>query len=470
MHGNLELKLVGGVLAAMLGLASALPAAAQNGAAAAPQQTGAPSDAELDAIEERYKAVLKQLEEIERQQQAIDQLITRAAAVESARGAPAAAPQKAAATQAPQAQPAQQAAARPTQQAAARPAQQPANSAGRAGESQPVPTVAAERREELESQQQVPDLPRVSSEVGGVLTPKGRIVVEPSMAYSYSSVSRVAIEGFTILPALLIGIIDVVEADRDTYLTSLSARMGLTHRLELEVKSSYVYRKDATRSREYLKDSISDNVFNANGNGLGDYEIGLRYQFARRKPTSPYLVGNLRYKAANGTDPFAIATQSQLSGEPQFAQQLPTGSGFRSLSPSLTFIYPTDPVVFFGSIGYMWTQADDKGTWLDADGKRYGFGVVNPGDAIRTSFGLGLGLNERSSLSLSYALDKFTKTYIETASVPEIAGSDVTVGKLLVGYSLKLNNGAPLNLAVGIGTTGDAADTDLTFRMPFSFR
>ena len=29
MHGNLELKLVGGVLAAMLGLASTLPAAAQ---------------------------------------------------------------------------------------------------------------------------------------------------------------------------------------------------------------------------------------------------------------------------------------------------------------------------------------------------------------------------------------------------------------------------------------------------------
>jgi hypothetical protein len=27
----------------------------------------------------------------------------------------------------------------------------------------------------------------------------------------------------------------------------------------------------------------------------------------------------------------------------------------------------------------------------------------------------------------------------------------------------------PLNLAVGIGTTGDAADTDLTFRMPFTF-
>lgn len=48
-------------------------------------------------------------------------------------------------------------------------------------------------------------------------------------------------------------------------------------------------------------------------------------------------------------------------------------------------------------------------------------------------------------------------------------GSDVTVGKLLVGYSLRLQNGAPLNLAFGVGTTGDASDTDITFRMPFTF-
>jgi hypothetical protein len=38
-----------------------------------------------------------------------------------------------------------------------------------------------------------------------------------------------------------------------------------------------------------------------------------------------------------------------------------------------------------------------------------------------------------------------------------------------VGYSLRLANGAPLNVAFGIGTTGDASDTDFTFRVPFTF-
>jgi hypothetical protein len=246
-------------------------------------------------------------------------------------------------------------------------------------------------------------------------------------------------------------------------------RYGLTNRLEMELKGSYVYRDDATRSREFLTNSVEDSVFNAKGEGPGDWELGMRYQFPRRRPTAPYVVGNLRFKAANGTDPFELATQSTLAGDPQFSSRLPTGSGFRSVSPSVTFIYPTDPVVFFGNLGYLWTEEDDKGITFDEDGNALGFGLVDPGDALRLSFGLGLGLNDRSSFSISYQLDQFSKTFIETAATQEIIGSDVTVGKLLVGYSLRLANGTPLNLAFSVGTTGDASDTDLTFRMPFTF-
>lgn len=328
--------------------------------------------------------------------------------------------------------------------------------------------VASERKQQLEAQsREIPELPRVSSDVGGVLTPRGRLTIEPSLGFTYSSVNRIAVEGFTILPALLVGVIDVVEADRDTYTARLTARYGVTDRFEAELSGAYVYRDDATRSREFLTGATEDRVFKAQGQGLGDIELGLRYQFKRRSPSSPFLIANLRIKSDTGTDPFEIATLSTLEGQPKFSTELPTGSGFWSINPSLTFIYPTDPVVFFGNVGYLWTLEDDKGTSVDADGKVTGFGRVDPGDAYRLSFGLGLGLNESSSFSISYQLDQFTKTWIETAVTPEIAGSDVTIGKLLIGYSLRLPDGAPLNLAVGVGTTEDAPDTDLTFRMPF---
>jgi len=49
------------------------------------------------------------------------------------------------------------------------------------------------------------------SDQPGVLTPRGALVVEPSYQYSYSSVERVDLIGYTIIPAILIGLIDARE-------------------------------------------------------------------------------------------------------------------------------------------------------------------------------------------------------------------------------------------------------------------
>src|SRR5690606_5452585 len=43
----------------------------------------------------------------------------------------------------------------------------------------------------------------------GVLTPRGRFVLEPSLQLGYSSNDRVALVGYTVIPAILIGLIDV---------------------------------------------------------------------------------------------------------------------------------------------------------------------------------------------------------------------------------------------------------------------
>ena len=301
----------------------------------------------------------------------------------------------------------------------------------------PPPVVGQEQKQEKEAaENKQPDLPRINADVGGVLTPQGRLVLEPSVQYLYASVSRLSIEGFTILPSLLIGVIDVVEADRDTYIGALTARYGVTSRLEAEIKGSYLWRNDSTRTRQFLTDSVREEVVTADGNDFGDVELGLRYQF----PSAP--------------------------------RELATGSGFWSVSPSVTFVYPSDPVVFFGNLGYLWTQEDDKGgrDSLCQAGDPPCFGNVDPGDAVRFNFGMGFSLNDRSSFSLSYSLDVFNETTIELATVPQIAGSDVTVGQFVMGYSLRLpGGGAPLNLSIGIGATRDAPDTNITFRLPFNF-
>ena len=43
----------------------------------------------------------------------------------------------------------------------------------------------------------------------GVLTQRGTYVLEPSVQYGYSSSNRVALVGYTVIPAILIGLVDV---------------------------------------------------------------------------------------------------------------------------------------------------------------------------------------------------------------------------------------------------------------------
>jgi len=334
----------------------------------------------------------------------------------------------------------------------------------------PPVTVGEEQRKELEAQQEeLPDIPRVSSDVGGVLTPKGTFIVEPSVQYSNSAVTRVAVEGLGLLNAVVIGDIDVRSVERQSAIAALSARYGITNRLEAEIKASWVKRSDNTTTRPVLNQSSADRIFNAQGSGLGDVEFGLRYQFKKRD-NWPFMVGNLRIKSDTGDDPFEIQTRQLQAGNAadraNFAGKLGTGSGFWSVNPSLTFIIPSDPVAIFGNVGYLWTLPDDKGTFATDDDDDFGgFGEVDPGDAIRFNFGMGIGLNEMSSISFSYALDRFNETRI---GGQKLIGSDVTVGKFLLGYSVKVGrNKIPVNLAIGIGTTDAARDTDITLRIPF---
>src|SRR5450830_1319294 len=167
----------------------------------------------------------------------------------------------------------------------------------------------------------------------GVLTPKGHYVLEPSLQYGYSSANRVALVGYTIIPALLIGLVDVREVKRNTVTAALSARFGLSNRLEVEVRAPYVYRSDDTVQRPYNDGSAVDSVFSANGMHMGDLELGARYQLNDGGIDSPFYIGTLRYKSRTGKDPFDVVTDCAQrcvgtatgTGLPL---DLPTGSGF----------------------------------------------------------------------------------------------------------------------------------------------
>ena len=103
----------------------------------------------------------------------------------------------------------------------------------------------------------------------GVLTPEGTFILEPSLQFGYSSSNRVALVGYTIIPAILIGLIDVRQVKTSTGTAALTGRYGVNKRFELEARVPYVYSSSDTVSREIFTGSAVENVFTSSGKGVG---------------------------------------------------------------------------------------------------------------------------------------------------------------------------------------------------------
>ena len=323
------------------------------------------------------------------------------------------------------------------------------------------------------SEQEIASISSISQDAQGILTPRGSLIVEPSFKYAHTSSNRVFLQGFgpLIIPSLFLGLIDIRETDRDIYTAALTARYGLTNRMQVEAKVPYLYREDSIRSRPLLINLFDDEVFTADGNGLGDMEIALDYQFNDGSNGWPFFTGSLRSSIPTGTDPFEVETVDIVvkdqEGDPvldddgnpiiqRFPKELATGTGFWGLQPSLTFIYPTDPAVFFGTVSYGWNFERDVGD---------DFGKIDPGDTFGLSGGMGFGINDRSSFSLGFS---FKHVFETKQGGTKLNGTDADVARFLMGYAFRLNKNTNINVSIGIGATEDAPDFEMGIRLPIT--
>jgi hypothetical protein len=302
----------------------------------------------------------------------------------------------------------------------------------------------------------------------GVLTPKGKYVLEPSLQYSYSSSNRISLVGYTIIPAILIGAIDIREVRRTTLTGALTGRFGISNRFELEAKVPYVYRADTGVGREFLQGAATNSIFDSTGHGLGDVELTARYQFNDGGLDRPYYIGSLRFKSRTGKDPFEVQTSKTVVGfrDDGIQTELPTGSGFYGLQPAVTMLYPSDPAVFFGTVSYLYTFARDNVSRNTDSGPEF-LGKVAPGGIFGFNFGMGLGLNEKSSFSIGYDHASVGKTKVQGQLAADAVR--IQLGTLLLGYSYRLGDKRTLNVSLGAGLTRDTPDVTLTVRMPMTF-
>lgn len=338
-----------------------------------------------------------------------------------------------------------------------------ADTASTSGSSKPKAKVKAKPKpqrvgESPSSEDKPPEVPLLAN-VGGVLTPRGKVAIEPFLSYSRSSVNTFTFQGVQILPAFLIGQINAVRTARDLVTAGATFRAGVTNRLEVEAKVPYVARHDAFTN--IVPNTNGTTVTQSvTGYGIGDVEVAGHYQVNEGQNGWPFFVGNMRFKTDTGTSPYEVPYQG--NGSPA---ELATGSGFLAVEPSLTIIYPSDPAVLFGNIGYIHSLDRDINRNIAGNF----VGNVEPGDTYSASAGVGLSLNDRLSLTFGYQHDYVRPTLTQIGGATQ--ESDVLqVGSALTGLSLKASDNVNVNLSLAAGVTRDAPDAQVTLRVPITFR
>ena len=271
---------------------------------------------------------------------------------------------------------------------------------------------------------------------------------------------------------LLIGQFEISESRQDVLTATAGLRYGVSDRFEVGVRVPYVYRSDSTILTG-VRGSGSEGVraeTSPKGGGIGDIEVSTRYQLASARRGLPFIIANLGAVLPTGKSAFELPRTDVGA-----ATDIATGSGFFSVSPSLTAILPTDPAVLFGTLGYTYSFAENVDTRIGDTA----IDRVDPGQSLSASLGIGVSLNQRTSFNLGYAhswvFGTETRARVFNAQTNEFGdpitstSRDLQLGRLLLGVTYRLNNRANLNWSVEVGATEDANDVRTVLRIPFVF-
>lgn len=272
-----------------------------------------------------------------------------------------------------------------------------------------------------------------------LLLPPGTVDIEPSLTYTHASADNIVIDGFTILPVLVVGDIVSESVRRETFQAALTARVGLPWEAQLDLRVPWVHqsRRTVTADNDETDESLD---------GLGDVTIGLSRQLTRSEGIWPDFLGNLRWKTRTGDGPFDVSDDTALA----------TGTGYDSVSASLTGVKVVDPVVYFGSVSYSYN-----------DGREEEIGRFDPGDSVGFSLGMALALNLSTSLSFAYDQQHTEESDLDGEA---IAGSQQTSGVFSVGAAHTVSDRVTVDLSLGIGVTTDAPDVQVGIALPIRWR
>ena len=288
----------------------------------------------------------------------------------------------------------------------------------------------------------------IVAEKGGVLIGKGKLIFEPGLQYSHISTQRLDVTGFSVLPSLVFGVVQIEKIRRDILVSSVTLKYGIIDAIELDVKVPHLLRYDnftfgvpADRTEKRIDNS-----------GLGDVEGALLVHVVKETESRPDIIASVKVKSRTGKSPYNIPTETINNNT--VPTDLPLGSGHWAVEPGITVVKSADPAVIFGNISYFNHFKRNVG---------YGFGEVDPSDSINYSLGVAYALSDKVALSSAFEQRFYKKTKINGVKQPD---TDINTATLSFGTTYALHERAALSFSIGIGLTPDSPDFQVSMRLP----
>lgn len=286
---------------------------------------------------------------------------------------------------------------------------------------------------------------------GSLLLPPGTLELDNTMNYFSASSDHVTVNGFALLPILVVGDITSVRTRRDIILPAFTARLGLPAKTQMEVQVPYGY--------ELIRTVDAMNVQTSTSNfGLGDINAAITHQFVIEHGSVPDVLGNIRFKSTTGSDSYDLSSSETA-----------LGSGFNAVQGNLTMAKTSDPVVFFGNLTYTYNMKG-RHTVPANDPNNPGEMIVGhfvPGAAIGFQLGSILALNPVASVTLGWD-QLFTRTTSLNGS--PIPASYLVEGTLRLGTSYVYAPGKIVDLNFGVGLTPDTPNLQFSVGFPLRMR
>ena len=127
---------------------------------------------------------------------------------------------------------------------------------------------------------------------GGLLLPSGMLEIDNTTSYFSASSDHLNVNGFALLPILVVGDITSQRVREDYLLPTFTTRLGLPHKLQMDFVIPYGY--ELIRTVDATGTQTSSSNF-----GLGDISAGVSRQLTNEHGNVPDLLANVRCQIDN---------------------------------------------------------------------------------------------------------------------------------------------------------------------------